>query len=123
MSYEQHQEALQNDLKKITAELKTLGIHNPENEHDWVATPSEDTGEADMNDVADSAEEWEEKTSTLALLETEWNNINRALEKIDNGTYGTCEVCEAPIEEDRLEAEPAARTCIAHLEDEATLDL
>ena len=31
------------------------------------------------------------------------------------GTYGTCEVSGEQIEEDRLEADPAARTCKAHM--------
>lgn len=39
--------------------------------------------------------------------------IERALEKIENGTYGICERCGEPIEEKRLEAKPYARYCIA----------
>ena len=41
-------------------------------------------------------------------------DIKAALEKMDKGTYGTCEVCDEPILKKRLEANPAARTCIAH---------
>ncbi len=39
--------------------------------------------------------------------------IERALEKINNGTYGICERCGEPIEEKRLEAKPYARYCIS----------
>ncbi len=39
--------------------------------------------------------------------------IERALEKIENGTYGICERCGGPIEEKRLEAKPYARYCIS----------
>jgi DnaK suppressor protein len=38
--------------------------------------------------------------------------IDAAIERLDAGTYGTCEVCGDPIGQDRLEARPAARICI-----------
>ncbi len=38
--------------------------------------------------------------------------IDAALARIDDGTYGTCERCGDPIGEGRLEARPVARTCI-----------
>lgn len=38
--------------------------------------------------------------------------VDAALARIDAGTYGTCEVCGAAIPAARLEARPAARTCI-----------
>lgn len=121
MKNEHHKTALIALLKETTEELKTLGIHNPENESAWVATPPADTGEADVNDVADSAEEWGEKTATLALLEKKWNDIRRALAKFEAGTYGICELSGEQIEEKRLLANPAARTCINEREDEASL--
>ena len=38
--------------------------------------------------------------------------IDAALKRIDDGTYGTCEVCGKPIGEERLEARPWATLCI-----------
>jgi RNA polymerase-binding protein DksA len=38
--------------------------------------------------------------------------IDAALERIDAGTYGTCERCGKPIGEERLEANPNATLCI-----------
>ena len=38
--------------------------------------------------------------------------IDAALERVGAGTYGVCERCGAPIGDARLEALPAARTCI-----------
>jgi RNA polymerase-binding transcription factor DksA len=49
------------------------------------------------------------------------NTVVHALGKIEAGTYGVCEVSGMDIEEDRLEANPAARTCKAHMAEEATL--
>jgi DnaK suppressor protein len=38
--------------------------------------------------------------------------LNEALERLDAGTYGVCEVCGNPIPAERLAARPAARTCV-----------
>jgi len=38
--------------------------------------------------------------------------IERALARIDDGTYGTCERCGKPIPEERLRARPWATLCI-----------
>lgn len=105
-------------LEAITKELQTVGVHNPENPSDWTAAQKdEDTDDADENLSADTIEEWNERTSFVETLEPQYNDIVRALGKITAGTFGTCEICNAPIEEKRLEAFPAARTCIAHIEE------
>ncbi|HLE00587.1 MAG: conjugal transfer protein TraR [Bdellovibrionales bacterium RIFOXYC1_FULL_54_43] len=39
--------------------------------------------------------------------------IDEALERMDDGTFGTCEECEEPIEPRRLEARPVSTLCIA----------
>jgi phosphoserine phosphatase RsbU/P len=43
--------------------------------------------------------------------------VDFALERIDNGTYGICEVCKDPIEAERLFADPLMTVCIDHLND------
>ncbi|MBU3901319.1 TraR/DksA family transcriptional regulator [Patescibacteria group bacterium] len=45
-------------------------------------------------------------------LELRLADINRALDKIKNNTYGQCENCPAEIDIKRLEAMPEARTCL-----------
>lgn len=40
------------------------------------------------------------------------DDIEAALQRIANGTYGTCEICGKPIGAERLEAIPWARFCI-----------
>ncbi len=40
------------------------------------------------------------------------NDIQRALTKFENGTYGKCENCGEEISQDRLEAKPEARLCL-----------
>ena len=118
----EHKAQLEEMLINLTTELKTLGIHNPEVSEDWIATPEGvSDGEADTNVSADRVESWDERRATLATLETRYNNVNRALSKIADRTYGVCEISGGPIEADRLDANPAARTCKAHMNDEANL--
>lgn len=110
--------ALQDAHARVQDELSVLGIHNPENPADWIATPETQEGEADPNIAADRVEDWDERRATLATLERRYNDIVRALAKISDGSYGTCEVCGEEISEERLQANPAARTCAQHLEEE-----
>ena len=50
---------------------------------------------------------------TLARrLETHLEELEAAVARLDRGTYGTCVSCGAPIPEARLEARPAALTCV-----------
>ncbi|WP_285630807.1 TraR/DksA family transcriptional regulator [Actinoallomurus iriomotensis] len=41
------------------------------------------------------------------------SDLDRALRRLDEGAYGRCEVCGAPIAAERLAARPTALTCIA----------
>ena len=49
----------------------------------------------------------------LQNSDAELCDVNRALEKIDGGTYGQCEHCSGSISKKRLNALPFARLCIA----------
>src|SRR5512141_1029245 len=40
------------------------------------------------------------------------NKITEALERIDNGTFGVCEICDEEIGEARLKARPVTTLCI-----------
>lgn len=107
----------------LTEDLNTIAVHNPATD-DWeVRTDQTGSTEPDANIQADSEEDAEERIATLAELETRYRNIVRALQKIEAGTYGICEISGEPIEPKRLEANPAARTCMAHMNEEADLPL
>ena len=54
------------------------------------------------------------ETPELEGAERDVDDVERALQRLDDGTYGTCEVCGEPIPEDVLEATPAARDCGKH---------
>jgi len=43
--------------------------------------------------------------------------VDAALERLDDGTYGLCQVCHDPVEPDRLLADPLVRFCLDHLDE------
>lgn len=61
----------------------------------------------------------ERDLSILENVEAELADVEHAIRRLDEGTYGTCEACGKPIDDARLEAVPAARFC---LEDQAVAE-
>lgn len=115
-------ELLQTEQTLLLKELATVGHVNPDNPGDWEAVATDmNTVNADENDVADTIEEYENNTAILKQLEIRINEVKRALGKLEDGTYGTCEISGEPIEIERLEANPAARTSMAHIAEESSL--
>lgn len=66
---------------------------------------------ADSSQVAAEQGEVRVLAENLRALLSE---VDHALAKLDAGTYGSCEVCGAPIAEARLHAMPATRWCVEH---------
>lgn len=67
--------------------------------------------------MADMGTDNYEQEFTLGLMEKDRNllrEINQALAKIQDGTYGICEGTGKPIGRPRLEAQPWARFSIEH---------
>jgi DnaK suppressor protein len=108
-------ERLEAERKTLEEELGQIALFNTDT-NIWEATPDQDMmGEIDDNDAADRFEDFEERTGMVTTLQARLNDVNRALRKIESGTYGKCEISGDAIEEDRLEANPAARTNKAHM--------
>jgi RNA polymerase-binding transcription factor DksA len=77
---------------------------------------SEDSLDFDEN-FADSGQVAAEQGEAMELanrLRDQLADVQRALDKLDAGTYGRCEVCDESIDDVRLEAMPATRYCIQH---------
>jgi DnaK suppressor protein len=75
----------------------------------------------DLADETDLASSEVNQSLTLRLRDRERlliQKVEAALSKIHNGSYGTCEECEEPIEAKRLEARPVATLCIACKEEQ-----
>ncbi len=115
MNIEHFKERLTSEKQTLEAELATVGRRNPSNPADWEPIPQEVGQESDPNDQADLMEGLGENAAILTDLENRYNDVLAALARIEDGTYGVCIVSGEQIEEERLEAEPAAKTCIAHL--------
>ncbi len=109
---------LEAELKTLETELKSVAHINPSNPKDWEASSGEvDINASDSADIADNIESYESNTAILKPLEKQYNDVKLALEKIKKGVYGICEVSGEAIEIERLEANPAARTSIAHMKE------
>ncbi len=50
----------------------------------------------------------------LTNVERELADVEGALARLDEGTYGTCQACGATIDDERLAAEPATPFCRDH---------
>lgn len=59
------------------------------------------------------AYEREQVTALLHQARRTRAELEDALARLDQGTYGVCETCGEPIPAGRLEARPGARTCLA----------
>ena len=116
MDTNKYKERLEEEKIKLEGEMSGVGRQNPDNPADWEPTPAND-GQLDIDDnvKADNHEESMERSAILTDLEIRYKNVVDALDNIEKGTYGKCEVSGEDIEEDRLDANPAARTCKAHM--------
>ena len=70
--------------------------------------------DANFADTSQVTAERGEADVLASTLQESLDEVERALGKLDDGTYGKCEVCGEEIATARLEAMPAARYCITH---------
>ena len=106
---------LLSEKKELETDLDEVGQKNPDKAQGWEATSKNiEVDAADENEVADKFEEFEGNSGILKQLENQLTEVSAALDRIAKGTYGICEICGKPIEKDRLEANPSARTSIKH---------
>jgi DnaK suppressor protein len=93
----QKRDALTNHLQTELVELE-----KPEKKH-----------RTDLEEIASDTHETDSVCEIMGIESTQIDQIERALTKIDNGTYGICEDCGDEIPIVRLEALPFATQCIA----------
>jgi DnaK suppressor protein len=106
-------EAKRAELKHENTDLEPLAHPAPE-----------DPVEANIGpyDLGDGSVDLEETEKDRAILENEnalLMQVEEALRRLDNGTYGKCMICGKPIPEKRLEAIPWTLLCV---EDEEQLE-
>ena len=115
MTIDAYKNTLLAEKKRIETELGNIGRKTGV-AGDWEAVPEDmNIPRADVNETADEMEEYETRIATTATLEDCLAEVTGALLRIESDTYGTCSLCGATIEEDRLAANPAAATCKQHM--------
>ena len=76
---------------------------------------SQEIGQDGIQDIGDEAANIYNKQVLLSLNENErtrLQEVDEALDRIANGTYGVCEECGDPIGLKRLEVRPVAKYCV-----------
>ena len=65
-------------------------------------------------DLGTETFEREQDLAVIEQVESELADMEHAMRRLDDGTYGLCEVCGRPIGDSHLEALPATRLCVEH---------
>jgi DnaK suppressor protein len=76
---------------------------------------SKEMGQDGIQDIGDEAANIYNKQILLSLSENErirLQEVDEALDRIANGSYGVCEECGGPIDLKRLEVRPVAQYCV-----------
>ena len=94
---------LQAEIDQMDAELRSIGA-DQEDEKGSLGNHLAEDGSNVM--------EAERLTTISADLRDILAQVNGALERMDDGTYGTCQRCGKPINPERLEAFPYVAFCI-----------
>ncbi len=100
-------ELLQRKLIEKKEDIKKIVRENNKEEKGFLST--------EVGDIADAASDSVERELLFELNDNErriLGNVEDALQKIENGTYGVCEKCGKEIEIERLKAMPFAKVCI-----------
>jgi RNA polymerase-binding transcription factor DksA len=105
-------------LAEERSRLETLKVEYDALHEETEAEASGELSHYDQHqaDMGTETFERERDLSILEEIEGELAEVEHALRRLDEGTYGTCEACGKPIPPERLEAMPATRFC---LEDQA----
>lgn len=97
-------------LQKIKVRLEEEKTNVEAKINEW-SKPEEPLENPDEDDLGQDATEDILQESLLAVHKNILEKIEEALFRIDKGTYGTCQICGAPIDETVLEREPWAEYC------------
>jgi RNA polymerase-binding protein DksA len=95
---------IENNLKNIKemtstkSEIELIGELSSSDDH--------------LAEYASVVYEHENALTVEVVLKDLLKQIDNALERIENGTYGICEVCKKPIGKERLDIIPYATMCV-----------
>ena len=72
----------------------------------------EEKGDFGLGQGASTVYEWEMNLALRESAEAKIQSIQMALDRLDQGDYGLCEVCNQPIDPGRLEILPHTTLCV-----------
>jgi RNA polymerase-binding protein DksA len=98
--------------KRLRAERDAIESRMAANRRGIQETVQDESGAGDLGDEADLLYEREAEIDENARDRKELTQVNKALERIEQGTYGLSEVSGKPIPIERLEALPSATTLV-----------
>ncbi|MDQ1685645.1 MAG: hypothetical protein QOC82_2382, partial [Frankiaceae bacterium] len=101
--------------KELDGQARELRGEISEAESAWAAL-QRDSGEGSGDDQADAGTKTFEREHEMSLAANSrdlLSQVERALQRLDTGTYGTCENCGNPIGKARLQAFPRATLCVS----------
>jgi RNA polymerase-binding protein DksA len=104
-------------FRQLLEDLRVSVQHEIESRAEEALNANQTEGYGVKNHPAEDATELYDRERSLALeagMQRELDQIEHALERMAEGTYGICEVGGEPIPVERLEARPAATLCIQH---------
>ena len=96
--------------QQLLTELNVDGVKNTHADNEFEAR-FPDFGDKEDENAAEVAA-FEGNLSLEKNLEISLFNVNKALKKIEDGSYGLCEKCGMPIDPARLKAFPSATVCM-----------
>lgn len=76
--------------------------------------PAGDVSLVEMAEGDADKEQSLKEQSLLASIRRDLDDVEAALAKLDDGTYGRCETCGEPLGEQRLAGAPTERFCAVH---------
>ncbi len=102
------------EVKKVAIEKQLEGFAKKDSKlkGDYDTKFPDFGAEQSIDESALEVAEYEASLSIEHTLELGLRDINEALERIDQGTYGMCGNCHQEIDIKRLEIFPEAKTCI-----------
>ena len=104
--------ALEKEKNNLTQELRGIATPDKNVKGDWDAK-YENMGDG-WDENAQEVTEYATRVPLEHELEMRLQQVELALKKINENTYGICEMCKLMIDENRLKANPAAATCVQH---------
>lgn len=104
---EQARTLLEDEKKRIEADMDQLTLDSHSDDARREGSPF-----GKREEEATESLEFEKRLALEKQLRDQLTDVEHALKKIEEGTYGLCDDCGQPIAENRLQALPAASLCV-----------